>query len=908
MLVNLQIGVRLGGLLSFVLALLLLTTLFAINGLNEAKKDLHITYAEKLVPVRLTARIQRLLDETRMQLMLGLQHNPVSELSNLHDHPLDLHTNAIQKNLQEVDATWAEIKQREISDAQEKIVLTAFETAAREYVAQGLQPALTHLLEQRYNESNIDLLSKTNPKANVMREAAKNLRDYYGDSSNALFEEASMQQAQIVNRMIVLGFFAVVMAIILGIWVTRTITGPTKKLVEVSDKMAAGDFAFELDIDSRDEVGMLAKSILSIQTSVQAMMMDANKLTEAAIHGKLATRAAAEQHKGDYQKIIAGVNATLDAVIGPLNVAASYVDQISKGAIPAKITDSYNGDFNTLKHNLNTCIDAVNALVSDAAMLAQAAVDGKLATRADAGKHQGDFQRVVKGVNDTLDAVIGPLNVAASYVDQIAKGAIPAKITDSYNGDFNTLKHNLNTCIDAVNALVSDAAMLAQAAVEGKLATRADASKHQGDFQRVVKGVNDTLDAVIGPLNVAASYVDQIAKGAIPAKITDSYNGDFNTLKHNLNMCIDAVNALVADASLLAQAAIEGKLETRADASKHQGDFRKVVEGVNKTLDNVVGPINEVRRVMEAMSGGDMTLTIDQHYQGDFDVLKNTLNSTVVKLAETISLVNTAAESLNNAAGQVSATAQSLSQGASQQAASVEETSASIEQMSASISQNTENSKVTDAMASKAAGEAAEGGDVVKQTVTAMKSIAGKIGIIDEIAYQTNLLALNAAIEAARAGEHGKGFAVVAAEVRKLAERSQIAAQEIGELASGSVEMAERAGKLLDEIVPSIKKTSDLVQEITAASEEQASGVGQVNAAMSQLSQATQQNASASEQLAATSEELSGQATQLQQVMGFFNVGADAGSRAGGMKKSPVAAKKVTTMNRGSPGQDFVRF
>ena len=199
-------------------------------------------------------------------------------------------------------------------------------------------------------------------------------------------------------------------------------------------------------------------------------------------------------------------------MIGPLNVAAEYVDRISKGDIPAKITDNYNGDFNEIKNNLNTCIDAVNALVADAGVLVKAAVEGKLATRADATKHQGDFRKIVEGVNETLDAVIGPLNVAAEYVDRISKGDIPPKITDNYNGDFNEIKNNLNTCIDAVNALVADADMLAKAAVEGKLATRADATKHQGDFRKIVEGVNDTLDAVIGPLNVAAEYVDRIAR------------------------------------------------------------------------------------------------------------------------------------------------------------------------------------------------------------------------------------------------------------------------------------------------------------------------------------------------------------------------------------------------------------
>ena len=450
----------------------------------------------------------------------------------------------------------------------------------------------------------------------------------------------------------------------------------------------------------------------------------------------------------------------------------------------------------------------------------------------------------------------------------------------------------LNT---AVKALIADAGMLSEAAVAGRLSTRADASKHEGDYRRIVQGVNDTLDAVIGPLNVAADYVDRIAKGAIPEKITDNYNGDFNTIKKNLNVCIDAVGALVRDASMLAEAAVAGRLDTRADASLHQGDYRRIVEGVNGTLDAVIAPINEVKRVMVALSQGDLTQKIDANYQGDFKVLQEAVNDSMVRLAEIIEQVRAAADALTNAAAQVSSTAQSLSQSSSEQAASVEESSASVEQMSASINQNSENAKITDGMATKAAGEAVEGGEAVKNTVQAMKNIADKIGIIDDIAYQTNLLALNAAIEAARAGEHGKGFAVVAAEVRKLAERSQVAAQEIGELAGNSVGLAERAGKLLDEMVPVIRKTSDLVQEIASASQEQSSGVGQINNAMGQLNQATQQNASASEELAATAEELGGQAGQLQELMGFFSLSSSGKSsgRARVATPRPTAAPKL---------------
>jgi methyl-accepting chemotaxis protein len=288
---------------------------------------------------------------------------------------------------------------------------------------------------------------------------------------------------------------------------------------------------------------------------------------------------------------------------------------------------------------------------------------------------------------------------------------------------------------------------------------------------------------------------------------------------------------------------------------------------------SITKPVNEAVSVANQLAEGDLTAKIEVTSTDETGQLLAAMQNMVGKLSQIITDVRSASDNLSSASEEVSATAQSMSQATSEQAASVEETSASVEQMSASINQNTENAKVTDGMATQSSTQAVEGGEAVNQTVAAMKSIADKIGIIDDIAYQTNLLALNAAIEAARAGEHGKGFAVVAAEVRKLAERSQVAAQEIGEVAKGSVGLAEKPGKLLDEMVPSIKKTSDLVQEIASASEEQSSGVAQINTAMNQLNQITQQNASSSEELAATAEEMSSQAEQLQQTMSFFKVG-----------------------------------
>lgn len=300
-----------------------------------------------------------------------------------------------------------------------------------------------------------------------------------------------------------------------------------------------------------------------------------------------------------------------------------------------------------------------------------------------------------------------------------------------------------------------------------------------------------------------------------------------------------------------------------------------VVEWKDRTLE--VGVENEIGGMVDGATQGDFTQRVPlEGKEPFFRMLGDKFNSLVETVSGTIREVRSAADQLSSASEQVSQTSQSLSHSASEQAASVEQTTASLHQMAASVQQNADSANLTDGMATKAASEAMDGGQAVSMTVDAMKQIAKKISIIDDIAYQTNLLALNAAIEAARAGEHGKGFAVVAAEVRKLAERSQVAAQEIGSLASTSVSLAEKAGSLLSDMVPSIQKTSELVQEISAASGEQSAGVGQITKAMNHLSNTTQQTASASEQLSATAEELSAQAAQLQEQMAFFKLADDA--------------------------------
>ena len=711
-----------------------------------------------------------------------------------------------------------------------------------------------------------------------------------------------------------------------------------KKAMACIAEFGRGNFDAELE-QFPGKKAFINETIEQVRAHLKALISDMAMLSDAAIEGRLLTRADVSRHQGDFALIVKGVNETLDAVIGPLNVAADYVDRIGRGDIPEKITDRYNGDFNTIKNNLNACIDglgglveankvlqllavndcsvkvegsyqgifaevaratneaqarflhainviavigdgefreemialekvgkrsekdvmipallrtmhAIDALVTDMAMLSDAAVDGRLSTRADVKKHHGDYSLIVQGVNATLDAVIGPLNVAADYVDQISKGAIPAKITDAYNGDFNTIKANLNLCIDAVNALVADAAALARAAVEGKLATRADASRHQGDYRRIVEGVNATLDAVIGPLNVAAHYVDQISKGEIPSEITDTYNGDFNTIKNNLNLLIRAMN--------------------------------------------------DITNAAEEIANGNLTVSLKERSSGD--KLMQALGEMVGGLTRTVSDIRSIAGEVSAASQSISTASVQVSKGASSQAAAAEEASSSMEEMVSNIKQNADNAQQTDKIANKSAKDAQESGKSVLEAVSAMKEIASKISIIEEIARQTNLLALNAAIEAARAGEHGKGFAVVAAEVRKLAERSQKAAGEINQLSSTTLKVSERSGEMLDKLVPDIQRTAELVQEISAASKEQDTGAEQINKALQQLEQVIQQNASAAEEMASTTEELTGQADQLVSALSFFQTGEEMGrkSKPGG-GTARAASVPAALASKGAP-------
>jgi methyl-accepting chemotaxis protein len=460
--------------------------------------------------------------------------------------------------------------------------------------------------------------------------------------------------------------------------------------------------------------------------------------------------------------------------------------------------------------------------------------------------------------------------------------------------------------------MVADAGMLSKAAVEGKLSTRADASKHYGDYRKIVQGVNDTLDAVIGPLQVSAKYVDDISKGAIPAKITDNYNGDFNVIKTNLNQCIDAVNDLVADAAMLSKAAVEGKLSTRADATKHHGDYRKIVQGVNDTLDSVIGPINEAMRIADAYAGGDLTARVNIETQGDFstfaaslDAIGESLTALLVEVNNSVGMVSStsqelasSAEEMNASTEQVSSAIQQISKGAQSQAAQVDETAKAMKEISSSVQEAYTRSMAASEAAKKANDSANVGKGTVESTIKKMQEIQkvvvesakvieslGKrseeigeiVDVITNISDQTNLLALNAAIEAARAGDQGRGFAVVAEEVKNLAEDSREAAERIAKMikevqsetakavesmhrgtkeTAEGMQFVEMTGKAFGDIQEMAATTTAGVVEISNLMNSQKEGTQRAAKSVDGIASIAEETASASEESAASTEEL----------------------------------------------------
>jgi len=628
--------------------------------------------------------------------------------------------------------------------------------------------------------------------------------------------------ALLVLSLTVIGIFSVVGHII------RQLGGEAHEALAVAKNIADGIFSKSTKHAHQSDMSVIGALDLASTTLIE-IDREMARMESEHIEGNIDANIDVEKFHGAYREMAIGINRMVANHIEVMKKSTDCITELGRGNFEAKL-EQFPGKLSLVNDGIEGMRFNVKTLVNDLRHMSEEHEKGNISFMIDPAKFAGDYRLMAEGVNAMVNEYIDENKTVMAVIEQFGNGDFSATIKQ-YPGEKSFINKSVKKISDSLRSIIESVNWVGNAHKEGAIDTTLHAHMFKGDFNKLAESVNAMMIGLNEMNHKALAVVKEFGEGNFNAPL-ERFPGKAAEINDTIEEVRSHLKQLNEDAQMLAEAAYDGRIYERADASNHKGDFRKIVEGVNQTL---------------------------------------------ALIAEPITTVKEAAETINNAAQEIASGNNDLSKRTEEQAASLEKTASSMEELASTVKENSDNAKQANRLALAASDIAIKGGEAVSAVVKTMSEINASshkiediISVIDGIAFQTNILALNAAVEAARAGEQGRGFAVVAAEVRNLAQRSASAAKEIKELISDSVgktsegtKQVENAGQKMEEIVSSVKQVSDIIAEIAAASVEQSAGIDQINNAITQMDEATQQNSALVEQAAAASESLMDQANNL---------------------------------------------